>query len=206
MVQVKVKKWSNYVAQYAVESKPGPKIAFFWVKTWSKFFYFIFFVFQKSSSFCSENDIFQKNEKKRKKNTFLSQNLVQFCCATYLDQVLTQPWTRFWLNNFCNFWVFLPVLKCTKTTIFIVFSAKKENFKPTPKNWRTLFVNTIALFFFFAVLFFCIFAFLGFCCVRFFGGSFFERNEKTKKRQNSKQNNQKTKKEEGPQDANKKTT
>ena len=26
---------------------------------------------------------------------FLSQNLVQLCCATYLDQVLNQPWTKF---------------------------------------------------------------------------------------------------------------
>ena len=56
---------------YAVESKLGPKIAFFWVKTWSKFsLFFLFLFFQKSSSFCRENDILKKNEqKKRQKKT-----------------------------------------------------------------------------------------------------------------------------------------
>ena len=112
----------------------------------------------------------------------MSQNLVHFCCATYLDQVLTQPWTRFWLNNFANFGVFLPVLKCTKTTIFIVFSAKKKEILSPPQKIKEHYLWTQSrYFFFFAVLFFCIFAFWGFCCVRFFGGSFFERNEKTKK-------------------------
>ena len=52
-----------YIYIYAVESKLGPKIAFFWVKTWSNFSLF-FFVFQKSSSFCRENEIFKKNEPK----------------------------------------------------------------------------------------------------------------------------------------------
>ena len=103
------------------------------VKTWSKIcpflsqnlvqvfffsFFFIFFFLQ------GEWDFKEKWAKKDKtKHHFLSQNLVQVCCATYLDQVLTQPWTKFWLNNFANVWVFLPVLKCTETTIFIVFSA-----------------------------------------------------------------------------------
>ena len=67
-------------------------------------------------------------------------------------------------------------------------------------------MNTIALFFF-SLSFFSAFLLFGvFAVSGFLGGLFFERNEKTKKRQNSKQNNQKTKKEEGPQDANKKTT
>ena len=137
---------------------------------------------------------FRKTRKKRKKTHFLSQNLVQFCCATYLDQVLTQPWTRFWLNNFCNFWVFLPVLKCTKTTIFIVFSAKKENFKPTPKNWRTLFVNTIALFVFFRCPFFLHFCFFGFLLCPVFWGSFFWEEWKNKKKTKFKTKQPKNKK------------
>ena len=111
------------------------------VKTWSKnslflsqnlvqVFLFYFFLFFKHPLLSAVRmTFFRKTRKKRKNKThFLSQNLVQFCCATYLDQVLTQPWTRFWLNNFCNLGVFLPVLKCTKTTIFIVFSAKKRKF------------------------------------------------------------------------------
>ena len=80
---------------YAVESKPGPRFAFFESQPGPSFLFC--FVFQKSSSFCRENEILKKNEqqKKTKKHHFLSQNLVQLCCATYLDQVLTQPWTRF---------------------------------------------------------------------------------------------------------------
>ena len=120
----------TYIYIYAVESKLGPKIAFFESKLGPSFLFFSFFVFQKSSSFCRENEILKKNEQKKdkKKHHFLSQNLVQFCCATYLDQVLTQPWTKFWLNIFANFWVFLPVWKDAETTMFIVFSAKKWNF------------------------------------------------------------------------------
>ena len=78
---------------YAVESKLGPTIN---LVQFSQFFFFLFF-FQKSSSFCRENEILKKNEQKKdlKKHNFLSQNLVQLCCATYLDQVLTQPWTKF---------------------------------------------------------------------------------------------------------------
>ena len=84
---------------YAVESKPGPRFALFLSQSLVQVFSFFlsFFVFQKSSSFCRENEILKKNkqEKDKTKHHFLSQNLVQLCCATYLDQVLTQPWTRF---------------------------------------------------------------------------------------------------------------
>ena len=111
---------------YAVESKLGPKIAFFLVKTWSNFSQFFLFSFFKNILLSAGRMRFlKKNEQnKNKKNIFLSQNLVQFCCATYLDQVLTQPWTKFWLNIFANFGVFLPVWKDAETTIFIVFSAE----------------------------------------------------------------------------------
>ena len=121
---------SLYIYIYAVESKLGPKIAFFWVKTWSKFSLFVPFLFFENILLLQGEWVFkEKRAKKRTKKTpFLSQNLVQFCCATYLDQVLTQPWTKFWLNMFANFWVFLPVWKDAETTIFIVFSAKKWKF------------------------------------------------------------------------------
>ena len=93
---------------------------------------------------------------------FVSQNLVQSCCATYLDQVLTQPWTKFWLNIFANFWVFLPVWEDAETTIVIVFSAKNENFKPTPKKLKnTICEYNCANWFFLSVfLHFCFFGFL----------------------------------------------
>ena len=120
---------------YAVESKLGPKIAFSWVKTWSNFSLFSFF-FKNPLLSAGRMRFLRKRAKKRekKKKLFLRQNLVQFCCTTYLDQVLTQPWTKFWLNNFADFWLFLPVWKDAETTIFIVFSAKMKFFKPTPKN------------------------------------------------------------------------
>ena len=166
-----------------------------------------FVVFQRSSSFCRENDILKKNEHKKmcKKHLFLSLNLVQLCCATYLDQTFDSTLDQVLTQHFANFWVFLPFWNNAETTIFIVFSAKNENFKPTPKNWRTLFVNTTALTVFFCP-FFLHFCFFGVFAVSGFLGGLFLRGMKTKKRQNSKQNNKKTKKEEGPQDANKKTT
>ena len=118
-----------YIYIYAVESKLGPKIAFFESKLGPSFLCFFFFVFQTSSSFRRENEMLKKNEqKKRQKNTFVESKLSPICCATYLDQVLTQPWTKFWLNMFANFWVFLPVWEDAETTIVIVLSAKKFNF------------------------------------------------------------------------------
>ena len=65
--------------------------------------------------------------------------------------------------------------------------------KPTPKNLRTLSVNTTALTDFFlsgfsAFLFFGVFAVSG-----FFGGPFLRGMKTTKKRQNSKQNNKQQK-------------
>ena len=87
--------FTAYIYIFAVESKRGPKIAFFESKLGPMFLFFFFVFFQNSSSFCRENEILQKTSKKDKNTIFLSQNLVQFCCATYLDQVLTQPWTKF---------------------------------------------------------------------------------------------------------------
>ena len=96
----------------------GPKKAFFRVKTWSKFSFPLFKIF----FFLKGEWYFEKISRKQDKNyLFLSQNLVQLCCATYLDQVLTQPWTKFWLNLFDMFWPF-HFSKYVETTIFSVFS------------------------------------------------------------------------------------
>ena len=107
----KLKSWTKFwlysTYRYAVESKLGPKIAFFWVKTWSKFSLFFFFVFQKSSSFCRENEIFKKNEQKNKKNTI-------FWVKTWSNFVAQHTWTKFWLNIFANFWLFYLFEKMLK--------------------------------------------------------------------------------------------
>ena len=89
-----------YIYIYAVESKLGPKIAFFESKLGPSFLCFFFFCFfQKSSSFCRENEIFKKtSQKKRKKNTFfasklgpiLLRNILGPSFDSTLDQVLTQ--------------------------------------------------------------------------------------------------------------------
>ena len=143
---------------YAVESKLGPKIAFFWVKTWSKFSSFFLCCVSKIFLLSAGRmRCFKTSEEKKDKNyPVLSQNLVQLCCATYLDQVLMQPWTKFWLNLFdiCGpFFIFHNMLKPQ----FIVFSAKSAFFMPAPKQLGTLFVNTTVLVIF--CPFFCIFVF-----------------------------------------------
>ena len=55
--------------------------------------------------------------------------MVQFCCATYLDHFLTQPWTSFLAPQCCSLGA--------ETTIYSAFS-KNANFKDTPK---TLFLS-----------------------------------------------------------------
>ena len=146
------------------------------------FFFFSFFVFQKSSSICRENEIFQKSERKKKTNITL------FWVETWSNYVAQHAWAEFWRNlgpsfdsTFLTFLGPFHFSKYAETTLFIVFSAKICIFSPPPKKLGTLFVNTTALTdFFLFVRFFLHFAFLGFCCVRFWG-VFFERNEKQKK-------------------------
>ena len=123
----------------------------------------------------------------------MSQNLVQFCCATYLDQVLTQPWTKFWLNRFGILGPFSPFTKDAETTIFIVLSAKNCFFKPTPKIkehclWTQLPLTEISF-----VRFVCMFAFWGLLlCPVFFGGLSWRGMKNTKNSKTIKQ--KKTKK------------
>ena len=188
----RVKTWSK-IAFF--ESKIGPSFLFF-------FFPFFVFVFKNLLLSAGWMRFFKTSGKKTTRTThFLSQNLVQLCCATYLDQVLTQPWTKFWLNLFDIFWPLFPFSTYAQTTIFIEFSAKICIFKPTLKKLGTLLVNTIALADFLSV-FFSFFVFFWFLLCPVFGGSFLRGMKKNK----FKTKQQKTKKEEGPQDANKKTT
>ena len=76
---------------------------------------------------------FFKTRKEDKHYHFLSQNLVQLCCETCLDQILTQPWTNIWLNLF-NIISHFPFSQSAETTMLIAFSATMSIFKPTPKN------------------------------------------------------------------------
>ena len=74
------------------------------VKTWSKnslflsqnlvqvFSFFSFFVFQKSSSFCRENEILKKNEQKKRPKKH------HFWVKTWSNFVAQHTWTKFWLN------------------------------------------------------------------------------------------------------------
>ena len=89
---------------------------------------------------------------KNKKILFNIKKLVQFCCATYLDQFLTLTWTVFtWEICFLFFEV--------ETTIFILLLAKHANFKDTQK---TISEHTCANSSCQNVRFFCVFHFGGF--------------------------------------------
>ena len=148
------------------------------------FSFSVFVFFQKSSSFCRENEIFQKNKRKIRKTQFFALKIRPIMLRNLLGRIFNATLDGFSTQQFCYFWAFFSFLKKCRNHYFfkLCFQPNNELFKPTPKNLRTLFfVNTTALTDFLFVRFFCIFAFLGFCCVRFFGGSVFERNEKTKK-------------------------
>ena len=83
---------STYIYIYVEESKLGPKIAFFWVKTWSKFSLFFFFCFSEIFFFLQgEWDFLKKNEQKKTKNTI-------FWVKTWSNFVAQHTWTKFWLN------------------------------------------------------------------------------------------------------------
>ena len=84
-----------YIEIYAVESKLGPKIAFFWVKTWSNFSLFLVFLFFKYL-LCKENEIFTKQMNfESKLGPILLRNILGPSFDSTLDQVLTQPFRHF---------------------------------------------------------------------------------------------------------------
>ena len=116
---------------FAVESSIGPHFAFFWVEHWSAFSFFP--CFSKLSFSLQKEETIEIKQRRSKLTTSLSQNLVQFCCATCVDQFLTQAWTNFWLMIF-SFWTILGYF----SNLFLVFSAKNAFLKPTPKNRNTI--------------------------------------------------------------------
>ena len=109
------------------------------VKTWPKnniflsqkpcpiFLCFFFFCFSKFFFLQGKWDFKEKRATKRIKKHIFWVKTWSICCATCLDQVLTQPWTKFRLNIFAKFGGIFTCLKNAETTIFIhsVFSQKK---------------------------------------------------------------------------------
>ena len=67
-------------------------VGLFCVKNWSKFF--VYFCFE-NLVLPAERRGLKKNQEKLKNDPILVLKLVQLCCATCLDQFLTQPWTSF---------------------------------------------------------------------------------------------------------------
>ena len=124
--------------------KTWSKDRIFWViKTWSKFSCFSFLFFKKTLFFLQGKTDFRKiMEEQKQKLPFLSQTLVQLCCTISLDQVLTQPWTKLWLNLFVIFGHFPFFKRICWNHYFIVFSAF---LKPTPKTLKHYLVSTTAL-------------------------------------------------------------
>ena len=110
------------------------KNSLFWVKTWSKYSLFFFFVFQKSSSFCRENEIFKKNEHKKKRKKHF------FWVKTWSNFVAQHTWTKFWRNlgpSFDStflliFGYFYLFEKCWNHYFYSVFS-KNEILSPPQK-------------------------------------------------------------------------
>ena len=114
----RVKTWSKYSLFWGGGAKLGPS-----------FLCFFLVLFFKNLLLSARRMrlILKKNEQKKKPmNIFLSQNLVQFCCATYLDQVLTQTWTKFSLNIFANLGYFYLFERCRNHYFYSAFSKKTE--------------------------------------------------------------------------------
>ena len=125
-----------YIYIYAVELKIRPKIAFFWVENPSKISFFFLF-FKNLLLSAGRMRFFKKNKRKKGKN---KKNTI-FCIENPSNCVAQHSWTDFRRNlgrifnstillilGLFSFW------KSAETAIFIVFSAKNEIFKPTPKN------------------------------------------------------------------------
>ena len=183
-----------YIYIYIVNSKLGPKWPFWGSKLGPNvlvsIFPFCFCFFSEMLLFCRELELLKTWKKKINITMFWVETWSNYVAQHTLDQVLTQPWTKFLTQPFWHFWAFFP-FKINWNHYFMAFSAKICISKPTPKI-GTLVVNTIALIekeivrsFLSACLLSCIFAVSGFLG-RFFWEEWI--------RQNSNQNNQKGKK------------
>ena len=145
---------SIYLSIDAVESKLGPKMAFF---ESTSFLFFSFSVFLQGEWY------FQKNWRKLEDSNyhFLSQNLVQLCCAACLDQVLTQPWTKFWLNLFDMFGPFFLFQMCWNHSFYNAFSKNLHFLSPPQKIRNTICKHNCAKWsFIHFFLHFCFYVFL----------------------------------------------
>ena len=98
-----------YIYIYAMESQTlVQKWPFLESKLGPSFFFFPFFHFKILLLSAGRMRFSKKNWRRKKTNItlFLSQNLVQLCCVTYLDQVLTQPWDQVLTRPFWHVWPF----------------------------------------------------------------------------------------------------
>ena len=111
----------TYIHLYAVESKNGPKIALFLSQQLSRFSYFPF-VFQRSSSFCRENEINRKE--KDKHYHFLSQaSIGSIMLSNMLGPIFLNLGPVF-DSNFLFFFAIVGFSRYAETTSSIAFSAK----------------------------------------------------------------------------------
>ena len=131
--------WHIYIYIYTLESKTGPMFAFFLRQKLVKFSIFLILLLKILLS--ARRMRFFKT--KKEVDHFLSRLLVQLCCATYLDQFLTQPWSNFDSRGL----TFLHMFGCYKigrNHYFYNVFQQKCIFKLTPRNRNTI-SNTTAL-------------------------------------------------------------
>ena len=89
----------------------------------------------------------QRLKLSQKLHQYLRQYLVHLGCTTWLDQILTQPWTRCWPQHlFDKFASFLLFLVCWNHYCYSDFSKALPFLgPPPPPKLGTLFVSTTAL-------------------------------------------------------------
>ena len=173
----------NRIFVYVVESISGPKCPFFLRQYLVQVLCFPL-LFLKNLFLAGRMIVFQKcqrlclNLAQRWR-----QYLVQLSCATCLEQILTQPWTSYWLTFWDNFG---SIFFCWNHYCCSVFSKNMLKAHPPPlKNWNTICEHTCAnwtnILFSFSVVFLC------FYCV-LFSDLFLARDEKTQKYNSSKNN------------------
>ena len=175
--------WRIYIYICCRVENPSKNCPFLSWKSVQVFFVFVFLFFKYLLLSAGRMSFF-KNKKRikgKKKTTFCVENPSNF--------VAQHNWTdsqrnlgRIFNSTLLLIWAFFPFRKSAETTIFIVFSAKKKKKLIPPQKLRNAICehNCANCFFsvFSAFLHFWVFAVSG-----FFGGSFFERNGKTKQRQ-----------------------
>ena len=111
---------------YVVESKLAPKLPFLSQRL--AHFFVSLFCFSQNVFFLQGEWVSEKRQNIRSTLTvLLSQKVAELCCATCLDQFLTQAWANFWLQEFSHFLLSQSMLKPLLLQRF-----HKITFKPTP--------------------------------------------------------------------------